>query len=159
MLEYKSVYWVNFEAGPFTVLFGKNNSGKTNILEALYGTFENRLNERFIRTREDYLGTTGGPGGAVCVDLEDGIGFDDEVVAAVVGASSVPVVEPCQVAFTGSGLFVDHRDWAGVDSSQEFSRLFYEFYAARICVWRSRWCACCSSTGNSGTSISESKQP
>ena len=32
-----------FEAGPFTVLFGKNNAGKTNILKSMYGVFKSRL--------------------------------------------------------------------------------------------------------------------
>lgn len=38
LLAYRSIDYMEFEAGPFTVLFGKNNSGKTNILEAVYDT-------------------------------------------------------------------------------------------------------------------------
>ncbi len=34
---HRSVEDLEFEMGPFTVLFGKNNAGKTNILETLLG--------------------------------------------------------------------------------------------------------------------------
>src|SRR5882757_8755260 len=37
LLGYRSVSFLQFQAAPLTVLFGKNNSGKTNILEAIYG--------------------------------------------------------------------------------------------------------------------------
>jgi energy-coupling factor transporter ATP-binding protein EcfA2 len=37
LLGYRSVSFLQFEAAPLTVLFGKNNSGKTNVLEAIYG--------------------------------------------------------------------------------------------------------------------------
>ena len=40
-----------FEAGPFTVLFGKNDSGKTTILEAIYGLFSFE-DTRIIRSRD-----------------------------------------------------------------------------------------------------------
>lgn len=36
---YRSVDFVEFELGRFTVLFGKNNAGKTNLLESIYGIF------------------------------------------------------------------------------------------------------------------------
>ena len=36
LLGYRSVDYLDFEAGPITVLFGKNNTGKTNILEAVH---------------------------------------------------------------------------------------------------------------------------
>lgn len=39
--RYKSLVDVELEFGDFSVLFGENNSGKTNILEALYVFFEN----------------------------------------------------------------------------------------------------------------------
>jgi len=37
LLYYRSVHYLEFELGPFTVVFGKNNTGKTNLLEAIYG--------------------------------------------------------------------------------------------------------------------------
>lgn len=37
LLGYRSVNFLQFPVAPLTVLFGKNNSGKTNILEAIYG--------------------------------------------------------------------------------------------------------------------------
>jgi hypothetical protein len=37
LLGYRSVSFLQFDAAPLTILFGKNNSGKTNVLEAIYG--------------------------------------------------------------------------------------------------------------------------
>ena len=37
LLGYRSVSFLQFEAAQLTVLFGKNNAGKTNVLEAIYG--------------------------------------------------------------------------------------------------------------------------
>jgi recombinational DNA repair ATPase RecF len=37
LLWYRSVDHLEFDVKPFTVLYGRNNSGKTNILEAIYG--------------------------------------------------------------------------------------------------------------------------
>lgn len=37
LLGYRSVKFLQFQVAPLTVLFGKNNSGKTNVLEAVYG--------------------------------------------------------------------------------------------------------------------------
>lgn len=34
---HRSVEYMEFEAGPFTVLLGKNNAGKTNVLETIHG--------------------------------------------------------------------------------------------------------------------------
>jgi len=34
---HRSVEDIEFEAGPLTVLFGRNNAGKTNILETVCG--------------------------------------------------------------------------------------------------------------------------
>ena len=36
---HRSVEQLEFEAGPFTVLFGKNNAGKTNVLPTIVGIF------------------------------------------------------------------------------------------------------------------------
>lgn len=34
---HRSIDYLDIRLGPFTVLFGKNNVGKTSLLEALYG--------------------------------------------------------------------------------------------------------------------------
>ena len=86
VLSYKGGERITFDAGPLTVLFGKNNSGKTNILESLYSDFVAQ-DKRFVRTREMFLGLqTVSPGSAVCVDLECGVAFDDDVLAEVDGS-------------------------------------------------------------------------
>jgi energy-coupling factor transporter ATP-binding protein EcfA2 len=76
---------LEFEAGPFTVLFGKNNTGKTNILEILYGIFE-PSDKRAVRARNrspgsPQFGEIGPPCGDVYVELEQGVFFDDYVSA------------------------------------------------------------------------------
>lgn len=37
---HRSVEGLEFEMGPFTVLFGKNNAGKTNILDTMLGVLD-----------------------------------------------------------------------------------------------------------------------
>jgi AAA15 family ATPase/GTPase len=51
----QSVFKVKFDDGRFTVLFGKNNAGKSNILEALYGLFAFE-DTRVIRSRVEIAG-------------------------------------------------------------------------------------------------------
>jgi len=72
-----------FDVRPFTVLFGKNNVGKTNLLEALYGVLAPDVVElkdaRSARGVRDDVETSG----AVLVELEQGAAFDDAVLALV----------------------------------------------------------------------------
>jgi predicted ATPase len=86
LLDYRSVGSLDFEVGPFTVLFGKNNAGKTNILEAIYGVLApddmpghlaGRAVPRVVRGSDDLLP----PFGAVDAHLEPGRLFDDAVLA------------------------------------------------------------------------------
>lgn len=85
--EYRSIGSLEFDAGPFTVLFGTNNAGKTNILEAIYGIlaptdmpgqFDEGTPAPGVRGSDDLLP----PCGAVQVRLEPGIDFDDAIGAA-----------------------------------------------------------------------------
>jgi hypothetical protein len=98
---------VEFDAGPFTVLFGKNNTGKTNILEGLYGLFEDSDN-RVVRARShlpgqpQYVSVDRSSGGDVHAELEQGVAFDDAVYAAVSSEATTP---PRCIAFTRHGLF------------------------------------------------------
>ena len=95
---HRSVERLEFDAGPFTVLFGKNNAGKTNILETIYGVFVPD-DQRIIR--RTHGGRLSHPNGALYVELEPGLAFDD-VVAAAVGVE----VAAEGVAFTGSGVLI-----------------------------------------------------
>ena len=103
---YRWIDELEFEAGPFTVLFGKNNAGKTNILEGLYAAFEPSDN-RAVRTRrhiprEPHLRFFDPTSGAFYVELQKGVPFDDEVNAAVSGKTTTS--PPRRIAFTGDGL-------------------------------------------------------
>ncbi len=75
---HRSVEDLEFEMGPFTVLFGKNNAGKTNILETLLGVLD--PNQRDL-VRRTHLDRWSDPQGAVVVELEPGLSFDDAVIA------------------------------------------------------------------------------
>ncbi len=79
-----------FDLGSFTVMFGKNNAGKTNLLEDIYvmlATQPPSAGEARIRdlTAEDDIGR---PVGGVYIELEPGLAFDDAVL------DSVPDWEP-----------------------------------------------------------------
>lgn len=122
----RSYRWIDeleFEAGPFTVLFGKNNAGKTNILEGLYAVFEPSDN-RAVRARrhiprEPHL-TFDQTRGALYVELQKGVPFDDEVNVAVGGKTTTS--PPRCVAFTGDGLLPgdphDYMDEHGFPSQE-----------------------------------------
>lgn len=124
--NYRSVDYVKFELAPFTVLFGKNNSGKTNILEAIYGILAPGDMPGY------FAGAAGGargirrpsdpepflPSGAVIAELEPGAYFDDAVLA--VRQSSVELIDdenflpPHGVAFVADEApkltFIDPRE-------------------------------------------------
>src|SRR4051794_20045418 len=102
---HRSVELLEFDVGPFTVLFGKNNAGKTNILETVYGLFAPD-DERVIR--RTHAERPSSPSGAMCVELEPGLSFDDRVLAAVVDNS--PRVGRPKVAFTNGGVLAGDLD-------------------------------------------------
>jgi hypothetical protein len=105
----RSVDPQGFDAGPFTVLFGKNNAGKTNILEAVYNLFV-PSDTRAIRVWDNDPSVTGvlQTWGAVFVDLVPGIPFDDEVLAAIDTTQTGP--EPRRAAFAGHGRLLEDPD-------------------------------------------------
>lgn len=96
---HRSVECLAFDAGPFTVLFGKNNAGKTNVLETLYGILAPQDNRVIRRTHAD---RGSNPVGAIHVELEPGLPFDDKVLAAV--RSDLTGANSSWVAFTRSEL-------------------------------------------------------
>jgi hypothetical protein len=107
LYDHRWIDELDFEAGPLTVLFGKNNAGKTNILEGLYAAFGPADQQRAIRTRrhmprEPHLGSFESTRGAVYVELQEGVPFDDEVSAAVGGKMTPPA--PRRIAFARDGL-------------------------------------------------------
>lgn len=67
---HRSVEQLEFEAGPFTVLFGKNNAGKTNILKTVVGTFSPGMDGAIRRTHAERVSS---PRGAAVAQLEPGI--------------------------------------------------------------------------------------
>ena len=89
VLGHLSVEYLEFDAGPITVLFGKNNVGKTNILEAVLSAF----------TRDAVRGGNEPelPQAAFYVELDRGVVFDDQA-AAVCGSDSPPT----RLTFVGS---------------------------------------------------------
>lgn len=103
--NFRSVDSMLFEAGPFTVLFGKNNSGKTTLLKAI----ETGLSEL------ESPAASGFPKGQMkvvkarpkaaffSVKLDPGLPFDDAVAAAV-GADSSFGDEIVVFAHTQSGF-------------------------------------------------------
>ncbi|MCG7594572.1 TOPRIM nucleotidyl transferase/hydrolase domain-containing protein [Mycobacterium sp. PSTR-4-N] len=98
LVGYRSIDYLDFEIGPFTVLFGKNNTGKTNVLEAIYeilasgeepGPWGQSSSVRGLRGVDD---VTGIPRGAAYVQLDRGSQFDNEVASlGNVGREIVPV--------------------------------------------------------------------
>jgi Overcoming lysogenization defect protein-like, TOPRIM domain len=109
---HRSVEYLSFEAAPFTVLFGKNNAGKTNLLETLYSHFVPG-DERAIR--RTHAERPSRPEAAVYVELEAGLSFDDEVAAAINRPLDLP---PHRLAFTRAGLLLgDPDDYVDTDTA------------------------------------------
>jgi energy-coupling factor transporter ATP-binding protein EcfA2 len=106
---HRSVVTNGFDAGPFTVLFGKNNAGKTNILEAIYNLFV-PSDTRAVRVWVNDPPETGvlQSWGAIFADLEPGIPFDDQVATAI--DEALPGVETNRVAFAGQGRLLEVPD-------------------------------------------------
>jgi hypothetical protein len=84
IMRYRSVDYLEIEMGPLTVLFGKNNVGKTNILEAIYGILAPETMRGYPGAENLAHGVRGDdtslPVGAVYADLESGLDFDDDVL-------------------------------------------------------------------------------
>ncbi|WP_065150263.1 ATP-dependent nuclease [Mycobacterium asiaticum] len=123
LVGYRSVDHLEFEAGPFTVLFGKNNTGKTNILEAIYDVIHSQsfqpawkvaLRGTASPTRRRESEFESESYGALVMELQDDVDFDADVVAAFqkVGLTGAPR----NVAFTDGGLYA-------TDPHESYSRL------------------------------------
>jgi energy-coupling factor transporter ATP-binding protein EcfA2 len=84
IMRYRSVDYLEIEMGPLTILFGKNNVGKTNVLEAIYGILAPETMRGYPGAKNLARGVRGDdtslPVGAVYADLEPGLLFDDDVL-------------------------------------------------------------------------------
>lgn len=76
---HRSVEGLSFEAGRVTVLFGKNNAGKTNILEAAYGLLSGDTGKFRPAANSRDTNLFGG----LWVELERGDEYDDAVAGAL----------------------------------------------------------------------------
>lgn len=79
---YRAVPVEEFDVGPFTVLFGKNNVGKTYVLEAIFSVLAPHVFADGEQRIRDLRADTGSYG-AVYVDLDRGLEFDDAVLALI----------------------------------------------------------------------------
>ena len=85
--SHRSIDFLDIRLGPFTILFGKNNAGKTNLLEALFGVLApNRMADPHIEISKRAVGIRAASNsdltrraGAAYFQLEDGVSLDDEI--------------------------------------------------------------------------------
>lgn len=113
---HKSVEYLEFDAGQFTVLFGKNNAGKTNVLETIYGAFAGKTDGVIRRTHAERHSK---PRGSMTVQLESGRAFDDEITAV----AGLP--QSSQVTFTECGVLPGapaDEDGSPYDEPDEFAQ-------------------------------------
>jgi energy-coupling factor transporter ATP-binding protein EcfA2 len=144
-LWYRSVDHIEFDMKPFTVLFGRNNSGKTKILEAIYGVLSPyELNaESADQTLPRGLRGASWPEigawprmGALRVRLEAGAPFDDDVLilrnshsakpdgsAASLPASEAAFISIVDGDYDGVGLtFYEARDFIREVNNESYLR-------------------------------------
>ena len=137
LLEYASVEFVKFEAKPFTILYGKNNSGKTNVLEAIYGVLSPAELDDEDASRPLPFGLRGTgslpygkagspPFGALIVELEAGAPFDDNVLTLRPSVREEPAdgvpLPTSQAAFMSEVLT---NWWTFNDPHEYFRQLFH----------------------------------
>jgi recombinational DNA repair ATPase RecF len=77
IIQYRSVDYLEIEIGPLTILFGKNNVGKTNMLEAIYGILAPETMRGYPGAEKLARAVRGDdtslPVGAVYADMESGL--------------------------------------------------------------------------------------
>lgn len=139
--SHRSIDYLDFELGPFTVLFGKNNVGKTSVLEALFGTLApDRMADPHVKPPQRTPGIRNRShhdlserSGAVFFRLADNLASDDQIrvlrhQVETPEDADFPALPTDQVAFISDhwgddpGLsFVDPRPYlswaAGLDAA------------------------------------------
>ncbi|MGV0723580.1 AAA family ATPase [Mycolicibacterium elephantis] len=113
--RYNSASALEFQLAPLTVLFGRNNSGKTNVLEALYCLLAPDSAESF----RDSSGTPPpgmrgpefglAPHGCVLAELEAGLPFDDDILA-VRNALPTDYYDGASALPANQAAFVSHHN-------------------------------------------------
>lgn len=117
---YRAVPVEEFDVGPFTVLFGKNNVGKTYVLEAIFSVLAPHVFADGKQRIRDLRADTGSYG-AVYVDLDRGLEFDDAVLALIPdnvdgGYLRLPRLPQDQVCYVSTP---DNESLPNPDSQQE----------------------------------------
>ena len=130
LLWYRSVDFVNFEVKPFTVLFGANNSGKTNVLEAIYGVLSPAELDDEDADHPTPPGLRGGgpPYGALIVELEAGAPIDDGILTFRRSVSEPADGVPLPASH--AALMSDYSTvwWTVNDPREYFRQIDYDTY-------------------------------
>lgn len=113
LCNYKSVDSVDFEATNFTVLFGKNNAGKTNILEGLFSLFAPN-DSKMIRNAAYSAAVPEIATGSIEVQLDSGVEPDESLAKKMLTVGIVSQDSP-RLGFNGSGAFVAGQQRGQVD--------------------------------------------
>jgi energy-coupling factor transporter ATP-binding protein EcfA2 len=126
LIWYRSVGYLNFEVKSFTVLYGRNNSGKTNVLEGIYGLLSP---EHLDSERTDYTmpprgmrGSSSPPMGAVLVELEEGAPFDDDVLVLRRSDSASPADSVPLPAFRAAFIGDHDETWLTFHDPHDYFR-------------------------------------
>lgn len=132
LLWYRSVVDdVKFDAKPFTVLFGPNNSGKTNVLEGIYGILSPAELDDADPDHPLPPFLRGGdlPYGALIVELEAGAPIDDELLTLGRSVSEEPV-DGVPLPTSHAALIRDHsRNWWTLNHPGDyFHQVNYDTY-------------------------------
>jgi energy-coupling factor transporter ATP-binding protein EcfA2 len=131
--SHRSIDYLDVELGPFTVLFGKNNVGKTSLLESLFGILApDRMADPHVKAPYRTPGIRAVSqydvpqrAGAIFFTLADNLAADDELRVLrhqieLLGDPDFPALPPDQVIFI-SDQWGDDPGLAFVDPRRYFA--------------------------------------